>query len=75
MPIMVHHFFITDPILIAIRICPQWMLDFLCDPYSEPTPEDKKRTQDMVAEWQANGKFVLHWGLSTYYINKDLVSS
>ncbi len=73
--IRVKHFWLDEPFRAGIRLLPEWAIEFLCDPYLFPTEEERQETQDYLDEWQAKGKFVLHWGESNYYIGENCAVS
>jgi hypothetical protein len=73
--IRVRHFWLHEPFDIGIRLLPQWALDFLCDPYVFPTEEERQETQAQIESGLARGDFVLHWGMSQYYIGPDCLVS
>jgi hypothetical protein len=70
-PIRVRHFFIEQPVLIAIRLLPEWAIEFLQNPYLYPDLEEREYFRDSISKWLESGKFVLYWGEEDFYIEED----
>ena len=71
-PIAVQHFYLTKPVFATLRVLPDFLLKFLCDPYSAGSPDRQEHFAEELARWRASESFVLHWGEEKFFCAKDM---
>ncbi len=65
----VRQFWLDEPFTIGIARHPEWMLEFLADPYAE-APDDWDRERERIDRWEHHEGFIFWWDQSEYWMNE-----